>query len=523
MSTCEQIEADVAIVGGGGAGLAAAAEARRLCSRVILVEKAATLGGTTALSVGSIMAAGTRLQKAAGIQDSAGEHAEDLAAICTRLGLSDNATLRQLFADHASEAVDFLETIGVVFTTPMAQPPHRKPRLHQVIPGSRSYIFHLERHCRKLGVEIRLGVQAASLLVDRGKVVGIEARHRNGSLMRVIARCGVVLASGDIAGNSKLLDAFAAKGLKHVEVLNPVCTGDGHLMAERIGARIVPRRDFGAAGLAHIRFIPPTKRSWVHRLPLHTGIARLIKVSMAILPEALVRPFVLRFLTTTLGPDRGMFERGAVLVNKHGERFAEELGGPNINDITRHSRTNGTSTGETSAPSIRLAEQPDRLGYLVFDDQFAKRFSAWPYFISTAPGVAYAYVDDYRRARPDIFHSAPTLEDLAAKLGFDTAKFRSAVGTLNDARADVARHIAQPPFYALGPVKSWILVTPVGLAVNDRLQVLDGNNTPIDGLFAAGGAGQGGFSITGHGHGLGWAFTSGLLAGRHASMKDIER
>ena len=63
------------------------------------------------------------------------------------------------------------------------------------------------------------------------------------------------------------------------------------------------------------------------------------------------------------------------------------------------------------------------------------------------------------------------------------------------------------------------MVAPVGLAVNTRLEVLDDNGQPIPGLYAAGNAGQGGFSVTGHGHGLGWAFTTGRLAARNAAAR----
>ena len=80
--------------------------------------------------------------------------------------------------------------------------------------------------------------------------------------------------------------------------------------------------------------------------------------------------------------------------------------------------------------------------------------------------------------------------------------------------------LAQAPFYALGPVTAWILITPVGLKVDGLLRVLREDGTPIPGLFAAGGVGQGGFTVTGHGHGLGWAFTSGMPAGRNAAQGD---
>ncbi|MGY9057836.1 MAG: FAD-dependent oxidoreductase, partial [Alphaproteobacteria bacterium] len=73
-----KIETDVIVVGGGGAGMAAAIEAARLGRRVVLLEKNPALGGSTAWSVGSISATGTHQQRAAGIVDHPDAHFEDL-------------------------------------------------------------------------------------------------------------------------------------------------------------------------------------------------------------------------------------------------------------------------------------------------------------------------------------------------------------------------------------------------------------------------------------------------------------
>jgi len=86
----------------------------------------------------------------------------------------------------------------------------------------------------------------------------------------------------------------------------------------------------------------------------------------------------------------------------------------------------------------------------------------------------------------------------------------------NAGRHDESK-LVMPPFYALGPIKLWVMVAPIGLAVNTRLEVLNEGGQPIPGLYAAGNAGQAGFTVTGHGHGLGWAFTSGRLAARNAA------
>jgi fumarate reductase flavoprotein subunit len=79
--------------------------------------------------------------------------------------------------------------------------------------------------------------------------------------------------------------------------------------------------------------------------------------------------------------------------------------------------------------------------------------------------------------------------------------------------------IWQGPFYALGPVKSWIVFSEGGLKIDTHFRVLDRQGQPIKGLYAAGSAGQGGLLLEGHGHHLAWAFTSGRLAGEQA-VKD---
>ncbi len=113
------------------------------------------------------------------------------------------------------------------------------------------------------------------------------------------------------------------------------------------------------------------------------------------LPEAVLRPFAMSFLTTALGPSPELFKNGAILVNRNGERFADELAGP----------------------ARAVPRQPEKQTFIVFDRKLAQRFTAWPYYVSTAPGIAYAYLDDYRRNRADIYHESATLEGLARSMG----------------------------------------------------------------------------------------------------------
>jgi succinate dehydrogenase/fumarate reductase flavoprotein subunit len=123
-------------------------------------------------------------------------------------------------------------------------------------------------------------------------------------------------------------------------------------------------------------------------------------------------------------------------------------------------------------------------------------------------------------------HKADTLHALAPLIGADGARLAAAVGKYNsgtEREQGVSPRGARPaltraPYYALGPVKNYVNYTDGGLAVNSKLQVLGRGDEPIPGLFAAGSTGQGGLLLKGHGHHLGWAFTSGRIAGRHAAQ-----
>jgi succinate dehydrogenase/fumarate reductase flavoprotein subunit len=491
-TTVDEIYTDLAIVGGGGSGLAAAVEAARRGLKAVVLEKAAALGGTTALSVGSIMAAGTPAQVRAGVKDSPQAHANDLDRIRTAMGVDDDPELRRVLTENVAETIAFLQSLGLNFLGPLPQPPHTAPRLHQVMPTSPAYIFQLGRHCRRLGVDVRLAAPATRLLTRDARVVGVEARTGDQKI-RVNARAGVILASGDIGANSAMMHAHMKNWVDGIEVYNPNNTGDGHALAAEVGAKIVSRKDLSAEHAAHLRFVRP-KPMLLQRMPAYAPLTRAMVFAMDRLPKRLIRPLLMKFLITTLGPDRGVYEHGAILVNKYGERFADELDNPNL----------------------FVPKQPDGVAYIVFDHRFAQKFSRWPHFISTAPGVAFAFVDDYRLARPDLFHIGQSLSHLAARVGFSDQRLKIAIAAANAGRPDEAK-LAMPPFYALGPIKLWVMVAPIGLAVNSRFEVLTDAGRPIPGLYAAGNAGQAGFTVTGHGHGLGWAFTSGRLAARSAA------
>lgn len=479
---------DVVVVGGGGAGLAAAIEARGCGRSVVLLEKNPRLGGSTAWSIGSVTSTGTPHQRRRGVADSPADHWADMPGFAGPLAGRDNDALRRILCDEIPATFQWLLDAGVRFMGPMPEPPHRQPRMHNVLPNSRAFIYHLERRARAAGVAIRTGVRVERLVVEGGRVAGVACTGAGGA-GEVRGSLGVILAAGDFTNDPGFKARFMGAQEARVEGVNPTATGDGQRMAEALGARILN----GDLALGpELRFQAPARETLLRRLPPWSWLGELLAWAVDHVPARLLRPFMMKFLTTALAPSPTLFEAGAKLVNARGERFGDENG----------------------RPAWRVPDQPGAQAWIVLDQALAAQFSAWPHFVSTAPGVAYAYLPDYLRNRPDVSTRAPSLQALAQRLGMDA-------GALRRSASEGPRPLGDGPFVALGPVRSVFVHAEGGLAVDDQHRVLDAAHAPIAGLYAAGSTGQGGLLLKGHGHHLAWAFVSGRRAGRIAAGSQI--
>ncbi len=283
-----------------------------------------------------------------------------------------------------------------------------------------------------------------------------------------------------------------------VEGVNVTATGDGQKLALPLGARIVN----GDLALGpEIRFIAPARTTLVRRLPPWRALARTMDWAMGHVPSALLRPFIMGFLTTALAPSPKLFEQGAVLVNQAGRRFCDEL----------------------DAPALALPDQPGKIGYILIDARLARQFSAWPHFVSTAPGVAYAYVPDYRRNRPDVYTEAPSLTQLATRLGRQRGRrsMPQSPSTMPRCRPNLPGGGGLPwstrPSSRSGRCDRCSCTTKAVLPWIPGIACSARKDSPIPGLYAAGATGQGGLLLKGHGHHLAWAFVSGRRAGRFAA------
>lgn len=479
-------ELDVVVVGGGGAGLACAVAAAEGGARVALLERGARLGGTTAYSVGSMTAAGTSLQRRAGIADRAEDLLEDMWAYPDPGLAGDAPALRRLYAEESGPTLEWLVRHGVQFTTPNVEPPHRVARMHNVVPSSRSYIARLEEAARACGVKIHLSTEVTDLVQDDGEVRGVEATTPAGDV-RFLASRGVVLATGDFSGSTQMRTEHLAPSAAAALPINPDALGIGHALAARAGGELVAMdRLFGP----QLRFGPPPRRSLLDRLPTWRWLCALEGRVVRAVPPAALRPVAKALLVTHMSPTDELFRQGAVLVDSTGTRFGAE-----------------------EAPAQELAARPGARGFLVLDATVAATFDKHPHFISTAPGIAFAYFSDYRRGRPDLVTKADSVAELAERLEMDPAHLQQAV---EGSRLRAA-------YVALGPVHSMLTVTEGAVRVDEGLQVLRPDGQAVPSLFAIGAVGQGGMLLKGHGHHIGWAMTSGRVLGVRLAARPVTR
>jgi fumarate reductase flavoprotein subunit len=486
-----QHEFDVIVVGGGGSGLAAAASAAECGAEVLLLEKRPHLGGTTGIAVGSFTAAGTQLQRAAGIEDDVAAHAEDAARFApAEIEARNNEPLRRYFLAQAAETLDWLTGMGLRFHGPSPEPPNRAARMHNVVPGAQAYLFALQARLLRHGGVIRTGATVQELLREGGAVVGVAAMVA-GQPVEFRSRRGVVLAAGDYASSAETISRFKGRRFASIEGVNPHATGDGHRLAEAAGARLL---NMDVTYGPELRFVAPAKKSLQQRLPSRGVGAWLLGRLLPLVPRRVLDAFVRRLLVTWQHPENALFDDGAILVNREGRRFCNEAAWPER--------------------EIGVAEQPGQVGYILLDVRLIERYSRWPHYVSTAPQIAYAFVADYLRLRPDVAVEAHSPTELARRRGLPPEVLEASVAAYNETDCGDRPRLAGGRWVLLGPVKAYFTTTEGGAAIDEQFRVLDAEKRPIPNLYAVGQNGLGGQVLWGHGLHIAWAITSGRLVGR---------
>lgn len=450
--TATSKDVDVVVVGGGGAGFAAAVEAKENGANVVLLEKLPQVGGNTLISGGEMAAPANELQKEEGIEDSKELFAEDVKKA------GGNPELIDVLADHATEDAYWLrDEIGVKWLDSlMFFGGHSVKR--SLIPAAHSgneLIKNYLKKCEELGIEVITEADVKEILTEDKKIVGVKAETPDGDL--TVNAKSVVLATGGFGANDEMTYENDHEIDEHVQSTNsPGATGDGIIMAEALGADTVDMDKIQLYPVCD----PETGRL------LYVGDTRLVG--------------------------------GALLVNKEGNRFVEEL-------ATRREI------------SLAIKEQTDYVGYLIWDEKSNETTGT----MASNPQEA-----EEQFEKGNLF-KADTIEELADHFGIDKDQLLETVKTFNENSKKeedpdfnlrmLGWTIEEGPFYMLKAAPA-VHHTMGGLKINKEAQVLDKEGNPIEGLYAAG-------EVTGGIHGsnrLGSAAIAditvfGRIAGRNAA------
>lgn len=406
---------DIVVIGAGGAGLAAAVQAKQDgAENIIVLEKMPMTGGNTNKATGGMNAAESTPQENAGIEDSV----ETMIADTMKGGkdLNDPELVERL-ANEAKDGIDWLIELGADLNEVARAGGATNDRIHRPVGGAAvgpTIVKTLDTTAKELGVDIRTWNEATEILTDKeGKVSGVKVKNKDDKEYVINAKA-VVVATGGFGANKEMVAEYREEIKDFATTNHPGATGDGIELAQGVGADLTD----------------------IEQIQIHpTGVAEL-----------------------GLLISEGVRGDGAILVNRNGERFYNEL----------QTRDN---------VSQAILQQEGSEAFLVFDDNVREGLHA---------------IEDYVHA--GVVIEKDSLEELAAEINVDAAnlqatidKYNTAVDTQNDefGRTSLLKKLNKGKFYAIN-ISPIIHHTMGGLKINSDTQVIDTNGEVIPGLFAAG-------------------------------------
>jgi len=202
-------DVDVVVVGAGGCGLTAAIAAAEAGASVAVLEKGDRAAGNTFVSTGSIPAAGTRYQAAAGVDDDPERMVTDLLR---QAGPHEAEHLLRLLASQSASLVEWLvedHHIDLRLITDYKHVGHSVNRLHAP-PDRRgaSLMGDLLVEARRMGIDIATGNPVTRLLIEDGRVVGVHVDGPRSGSYDLRAKA-VILAANGFGNNKSMLEKWA--------------------------------------------------------------------------------------------------------------------------------------------------------------------------------------------------------------------------------------------------------------------------------------------------------------------------
>ena len=457
------VEADVVVVGAGGAGMTAAITAAGEGKSVVILESQSMVGGNSVRATGGMNAGKTVYQdenefgESAGVEKTLKTAAEkyadnetitalaktvseqwaeyqknptgyfdsvELMELDTMIGgkgINDPALVETLCANSA-DAIDWLDEHGITLHNVSSFGGASVKRIHRPVNAEGktvsvgSYMIPLlEENCKKAGVQILLNTTANEILTDaNGAAAGVKATGSTGETVTVNAKA-VVLTTGGFGANLDMVVKYKPE-LKGFMTTNAAgIQGQGIEMAEAIGAATVD--------MDQIQIHPTVEAN-----------------TAALITEGL----------------RG---DGAVLINAEGKRFIDEVGTRDV----------------VSAAEIA---QTGSYSWLVVDQAMVDNSSVIQGYIKKGYTVTGA-----------------TYEELGKAMGVDEAALAETMNNWNGyveakndpdfGRTSFANPLNTAPYYAI-KVTAGVHHTMGGLKINPNTEVLNENGEVIPGLFAAG-------------------------------------
>ena len=457
------VEADVVVVGAGGAGMTAAITAAGEGKSVVILESQSMVGGNSVRATGGMNAGKTVYQdenefgESAGVEKTLKTAAEKYADNETITALAktvseqwaayqanptgyfDSVELMELdtmiggkgindpelvetLCENSADAIDWLDEHGITLHNVSSFGGASVKRIHRpvndegkVVSVGSYMIPLLQENCEKAGVQILLNTTANEILTDAsGAAVGIKATGSTGETVTVNAKA-VVLTTGGFGANLDMVVKYKPE-LKGFMTTNAAgIQGQGIEMAEAIGAATVD--------MDQIQIHPTVEAN-----------------TAALITEGL----------------RG---DGAVLINAEGKRFIDEVGTRDV----------------VSAAEIA---QTGSYSWLVVDQAMVDNSSVIQGYIKKGYTVTGA-----------------TYEELAKAMGVDEAALAETMNNWNGyveakndpdfGRTSFANPLNTAPYYAI-KVTAGVHHTMGGLKINPNTEVLNENGEVIPGLFAAG-------------------------------------
>lgn len=428
-------QADVVVIGGGGAGLASAISSMQAgAKKVIVIEKLGYVGGSTNVSEGALNAVDDQRQKAQGIKDSYETFYET-----TMHGGHDKGdpTLVRFLTSHSMDAVNWLESLGVKFndhigaaTGSLGQRSH-----YPATPYGNTYIRTFEKVIADSNgkIQVLLDTPAVKLIQNKsGRVVGVVGNNF-GSKVTVMAKDGVIIATGGFGANV----AYRQKGntgvWKNIKLDNSIgCTniqkaaqGQGLFLAQKVGAKLI--------GLSDIQIHPCGTPG--------TGLMENIRTS----------------------------GRNRIFVNSDGNRFVNEGAARDVlaNAIFQQK-------GRTYCIVVNKLRYPT--------PDFKDRMGASIRNMEALGAVV----------------EAPTLDELAKKTGMNAENLKKAIADYNAVVSGKAKdklgfvannkddkQMTEGPWYACRKVPT-VHHTMGGIKINVKSQVINTKGKVIPGLYAVG-------------------------------------